>query len=414
MTFGRLLTSVAIASVFTLAGFTSALAEDECRERYNCPGIEDDNERAACVDQKVACYQQKINESKNQQQTLSGELSYIDNRIAYQEAQIEKTRLEIVRAGKEADILSARIDNLEQSMEHLAALLSQLVVTSYKAQHYSSLEMFLANKNFQTAVNRSQRENTVSLQTSKVLFRTMQDKLEYDQQKEQRKQLQQDLEEKTARLQKQQQALESQKEEKAILLAQTKNSEKEYQRLMDEARKEADSFKRFAASAGGGRCLPSIPGEGSNGFYYSQRDPRWCNQLIGGSDMTVGDVGCYITSVTMIFKKYGSNITPSVFAANRSYFFSNTALMTSPPSPSGYTYKRQDYFNQGTLDAELSAGRPVVVHVRTNNGYGGHFIVLYEGSGGNYKMHDPWYGADLDFTSRYSVGMIDSIRLFTQ
>lgn len=33
---------------------------------------------------------------------------------------------------------------------------------------------------------------------------------------------------------------------------------------------------------------------------------------------------------------------------------------------------------------------------------------------GNYKMHDPWYGPDLDFNSRYNTGMIKSIRLFTK
>ena len=130
--------------------------------------------------------------------------------------------------------------------------------------------------------------------------------------------------------------------------------------------------------------------------------------------MTIGEVGCYITAVTMVHKKHGHSMTPSVFAANRNYFFSNTALMTTPPSPSGFTYKRLDYFNRETLDEELRNDRPVIVHVRTNNGYGGHFIVLYSGENGSYKMHDPWYGPDLDFSSRYSLGMIDSMRLFTK
>lgn len=390
----------------------SGVWADECGDNFKCAQIENDDERAICVDDKMACYQRKIDESKNQQNTLNGELSYIDNRIAYQETQIEKTRLEIVKAGKEADILSARIENLSQSMERMAELLAELVISSYKAQHVSNLEMFLANGTFREAVNERERQKLASLQTSKVLFRSMQEKINFDQQKQEREELQEELEAKTQQLKKQQESLEAQKEEKAILLAQTKNDEKQYQRLKEEAAKEAESFRRFAQSAGGGRCLPSMPGEGSNGWYFSQRDPRWCNQLIGGSNMTVGDVGCYLTSVAMIFKKYGTGTSPSIIAANRNYFFSNTALMTAPPAPSGYTYKRQDYFNRETLDNELSSGRPVIVHVRTNNGYGGHFIVLYEGSDGNYKMHDPWYGADLDFTSRYNTGMIDSMRLF--
>jgi hypothetical protein len=88
--------------------------------------------------------------------------------------------------------------------------------------------------------------------------------------------------------------------------------------------------------------------------------------------------------------------------------------MTTPPSPSGYTYKRFDYFNSETIDRELREERPVIVHVRTNNGYGGHFVVLISGEGGNYKMHDPWYGPDIDFTKYYSSSMIDSVRLFTK
>ena len=380
-----------LASIFlvvALNGRVRTVRADECAETYKCSTIEDDDERAVCVDNKIACYQKKIEDSKNQQNTLSGELTYIDNRIAYQETQIEKTRLEIVKAGKEADILSARIENLSQSMERMAQLLSQLVITSYKTQKVSSLEMFLAHNSFRLAVNEKQRQKLASLQTSKVLFRSMQDKLDYDQQKQEREQLQAQLEVKTEQLKKQQADLEAQKESKAILLAQTKNSEKEYQKKMEEARKEAESFKRFAQDAGGGSCLGSQPGEGANGWYFSQRDPRWCKQLIGGSNMTVGEVGCYLTSVAMIFKKYGTSTSPSVIAANRNYFFASTALMTTPPSPSGYTYKRQDYFNRETLDNELNNGRPVIVHVRTNNGYGGHFIVLYEKSGDDYKMHE--------------------------
>ena len=130
--------------------------------------------------------------------------------------------------------------------------------------------------------------------------------------------------------------------------------------------------------------------------------------------MTVGEVGCYLTSVAMIHKKYGSSTSPLIVAANRNYFFSNTALMLTPPAPNGYTYKRYDYFKTDIIDNELSAGRPVIVHVRVNNGYGGHFIVLISGSGGSYTMHDPWYGADLNFASHYSTGMISSLRLFTR
>jgi hypothetical protein len=168
------------------------------------------------------------------------------------------------------------------------------------------------------------------------------------------------------------------------------------------------------ASAGGQTCLTANPGEGSNGWFFSQRDPRWCKQAIGNSNDSIGEVGCYLTSVSMIFKKHGQGTSPSSMAGNSANFSVNTAMMRRPPPiPSGFTYKESRY-GTAVIDEELRQGRPVIVHVTVNNGYGGHFVVLFEGENGKYKMHDPWYGPDLDFSSRYSTGMIDSVRMFTK
>lgn len=400
-------------AILILAKSNSVVLAANC-EDFVCATIEDDDERAICVDQKISCYQEKIDESKSQQDTLASAIANIDYRVKLQEIQIEKTRLEIVKAKKEVEVLSERIDNLSASMEKLAQLLTKLVASSYKAAHLSDLEMYLESVNFQDALQRKQQEEIVSLQTSKLLFKAMDEKLDFDQKKEDREVLQVALEAKTTQLKNQQAALEQQKAEKTILLSQTKNDEKTYQRLLNDARKESEAFRNFASSAGGSSCLGSSPGEGNNGWFLSQRDPRWCKQYIGGSSLTVGEVGCYLTAVAMVHKRTGVSTSPSIIAANRSYFFSNTALMLTPPAPSGHTYKRYDYFKTDIIDDELKAGRPVIVHVRTNNGWGGHFIVLISGENGSYTMHDPWQGPDLNFSRYYSVNQIDSLRLFTQ
>ena len=393
---------------------TVSLIQAASCEDFVCVTIADDDERAACVDKKISCYQEKIDASKSQQNTLSSAIANIDYRVKLTESQIEKTQFDIIRTKKEVAVLSERIDNLSASMEKLAQLLTKLAVSSYKAAHLSDLEMYLESNNFQDALQKKEQEEIVSLQTSKLLFKAMDEKLDFDQKKEDREDLQVELEAKNTQLKNQQTSLEQQKAEKTILLSQTKNDEKTYQKLLDDARKESEAFLNFASSAGGSSCLGSSPGEGSNGWYFSQRDPRWCKQYIGGSNLTVGEVGCYLTAVAMIHKRAGTSTSPSIIAANRNYFFSSTALMLTPPAPSGYTYKRYDYFKTDVIDDELSTGRPIVAHVRTNNGWGGHFIVLLSGDHGSYKMHDPWQGPDLNFSSYYSVSQIDSLRLFTQ
>ena len=106
----------------------------------------------------------------------------------------------------------------------------------------------------------------------------------------------------------------------------------------------------------------------------------------------------------MAYKKLGSSITPSVYAADPSNFWSNTAYMVIPTPPSGYTYRQVPY-SISTIDSELKSGRYVIAQMRMSTVVGMHFIVIISGSNGNYKIHDPWFGADLNFSDRYSFGL---------
>lgn len=197
------------------------------------------------------------------------------------------------------------------------------------------------------------------------------------------------------------------------LLEDTKNDEKKYQQLLSQALSQLAALKNFSSSAGGSTCLSSVPSGGSDGNFYSQRDPRWCGQTIGNSSDTIGAVGCYLTSMSMVYKKIGVEMTPSAYAAIKNNFWANTAYMNSPVPPSGYTYKQVAY-NTKTIDEELKAGRYVIAQMKMNNIAGMHFIVIISGSGGNYKIHDPWFGADQNFSDRYSPSLAMSLRLITK
>lgn len=398
---------------FLFNGNVKHILAVEC-EDYACSAIENDDERATCVDKKISCYQSKIDESKSQQNTLNNAIANINWQVKLNETEMEKTRFNIILTKKNIEAASERINLLEKGKEEVVLLLVKIVPITWKTSHLSDLEIFLSSENFNDALEKQNQMELTRKIISKKLFNLQFNIQELEQMKQKKEDEKNKLEKSIELLKQQQKTLDEKKAEKTILLAQTKNDEKTYQRLIEDARKEADSFRNFAASAGGGSCLSNSPGEGNNGWYFSQRDPRWCRQYVGGSSLTVGEVGCYLTSVTMVHKKYGFSTSPSLIAANRNYFFSNTALMLTPPAPNGYTYKRYDYFKTDIIDNELSAGRPVIVHVRLNNGYGGHFVVLFSGSGGSYTMHDPWYGADLNFSSHYSTGMIDSLRVFTK
>lgn len=58
-------------------------------------------------------------------------------------------------------------------------------------------------------------------------------------------------------------------------------------------------------------------------FYYLQGDPEWADELIGGSDETIGHVGCTLCSLATAVSELGHVINPSVLnqnlIANRGY-----------------------------------------------------------------------------------------------
>jgi len=71
---------------------------------------------------------------------------------------------------------------------------------------------------------------------------------------------------------------------------------------------------------GVGECVNSYGGDnftddvGLGGFYYNQFDPRWRNVPIGNSGSTIGPVGCFVTSVAMVYTFFGQPVTPDVIA----------------------------------------------------------------------------------------------------
>jgi len=226
-----------------------------------------------------------------------------------------------------------------------------------------------------------------------LLYDTQQARNDYANQKAILESKKKQLESLNTQLQQYTKDLDSQKTAKQDLLAETKGNEAHYQQMLEQARAQISAFKSFATSSGGS-ILP--PQASPDGWYYNQRDSRWGNDMIGSSSESVWEVGCLLTSVAMVMKKHGNNVTPADIAHSGSYFFSNTAFMNLPWGGGKFSSSWGD--DSSAIDAKLASGEPVIVAVRG----GAHFVVLKSGSAGHYIMNDPWYGSDLNFSDYYS------------
>lgn len=366
------------------------------------------------IQNKINEYTQKINELGKAKNTLSNQIDYLNSQIQLTILKIDQTKNSISVLQNQIADLTTKISDMDTTLNQLTSVYLEQIVANYKLQKKIPAIALFIGGNFNSLFEQYKYISSIQKNSQNTLVSLETVRTNYDIQKEAKRQKQQELQDLQKSLNVQNSNLAKQKQAKDNLLAATKNDEKKYQQLLADALKQLSQLKNFSKS-GGSVCLSSVPGTGSDGWFFSQRDPRWCNQYIGLShEDTVGEVGCFISSISMIWKKYGFDMTPSIYAANPNYFLGTTAWMSNPDAPPGYTYSAVSGYNQKVLDNELKNGRPVIVQLSMKSIAGMHFIVIKSGSNGNYTMNDPWFGADLDFSSHYSTSAIMSLRLITK
>ncbi|MEA2056451.1 MAG: hypothetical protein U9O78_01900 [Patescibacteria group bacterium] len=419
-----------ILSLFLAVGWcflkpaSLVIAEEDC-SKYNCESLGVDSEDFnSCEKDKNKCeelkneikdLEKKIDQKQGEAQTLENAISVINGEVRLQQLQISQTLNEIGQLTREIGDLANRIDGLSLSLDKLTDMLIARIQQSYKQQRTTPLIALFTTESFKKIISQYKYLHQAEIQTASAMEQAENQRLAYDQQKDLKEVKQTALEEKQQELQTQKAALEIKKASKQKLLNETNDDEATYQKLLYEAKTELDSLSNYVNSqVGSETCLASSPTQ-PDGWYYSQRDPRWCRQHIGVSSMSIGEVGCLITSVAMIWQKHGHSTTPAIIGANPNYFSAARGLeayMKRPfPTPLGYTSRRYYSYNQSIIDQEINAGRPVIVHVAF--GRDGHWVVLKEGNGGNYIMNDPLEGSNIPFGNKFGTYQIDTTVTFT-
>lgn len=312
--------------------------------------------------------------------------------------QIEDTRQKITNTEKEINILSTKIEGLDQSLDYLSKQLIQRIVIGYKKKPLSLFSLLLDNKNAYDFVNQVKYLKTAQNNTQKLLYTVQETKTNAEEQKKRREEKKVELDNLNSYLVKLEVDLENQKEKLNNLIADQKNQKANTDKILAIAQAQLAGFRSFVSSVGAGIISANQFGTGSDGSYYSQRDERWANQNIGYSSENILNVGCLLTSVAIVAKHYGDNVTPGNVASDVSRFYGYTAYMSLPwKGVAG-----RSYYGGVNVDQELQNGNYVIVGVG-GCGYGGsHFVVLTKKDGDDYIMHDPIYGPDLKFSSHYS------------
>ncbi len=393
-------------------------AEEEQTEEENQDEID-------ALEEKIKKYEKKIKDIREKKGTLKSEIDFLDNQMELTQLKITTVNRKLYATIKkienlkdEIENLNNRLDKIAKSIEYQEKLLGERQREQYKTGQSVSkgLEILLflikpleldkqITKTTYSQVMQEKDKNLLDeMNRTREAYKNQ--KGIFESKKAEEEKLKAQVASQKAELVKFKAQLDSQKAEKKNLLESTQNDELKYQELLKEAQAELDSFRGFVSNAGGSVIGANEFGKGKKGWYFSQRDARWANVRIGKSRERIFDVGCLVTSVAMVYKAEGYNMSPEDIAHDSSRFWYNTAMMLRPwRGPGTFTT-----FSVRNIDSLLKK-HPVIVGVRAGL-YGTHFVVLAEKDDDDYVLYDPWYGPDLDFSDYYRKSQIFSVVAF--
>jgi murein DD-endopeptidase MepM/ murein hydrolase activator NlpD len=201
------------------------------------------NDKLRRLQDQITNYQRSITETQKQGASLQNEISIYDNQIASLELQVEANRTQTDDTNLQITELQTQIDRRKVEIEENKKILGQLVVQLAQLDDKSFLNIGLGTDNFSAFLDQIQYNRSITQQVYTLVskIKEIQNKLE-TQQEDLKKSLEK-LKELSAQLQIAQESLDSQRSDKENLLAQTKGTEKNYQKLLSSSNAQEDKIQ---------------------------------------------------------------------------------------------------------------------------------------------------------------------------
>lgn len=200
------------------------------------------NGQKSGVEKEIAEFEGAIRQKQEEQASLSGQISIIQDSISQIELKIQNTQLEMDQTRLKIDQLNLRIEQTKQKIEDNKNRLAELLRLLYRYQDKSLLEVLLTNDSLSQFFDEVRSVETIQGEGQRVLDEVKRLKgelennlLDLEKQKAELENLQKDLEN-------QQKELEGSKKEKENLLNVTKGQEAEYQTLLENKKADAASI----------------------------------------------------------------------------------------------------------------------------------------------------------------------------
>lgn len=199
------------------------------------------NDRINCLDVLVKSGEQKVN-------SLESEKQLLDNKAYLTGLQIKETETKIETTQKELEVLGARIEGLDQSLDYLSKLLITRIIDGYKKKPLSIFSILFDNKNANDFLNEVKYLKTAQDNTQKLLYTVQETKTNYEEQKKLREEKKVELDELEKQMISQKSQLDYLIDQKTIIIKDTQNDNVRYKLLLQQALAEYQAVKQAIAT----------------------------------------------------------------------------------------------------------------------------------------------------------------------
>lgn len=335
----------------TSAGVCDGLSHEDCRK-------------------KIDELEQQVQSLSQQAQSLSSQIKFMDTQINLTAARITNTQQTIEVTEKEIDELGERIGTLNSSLDHLTKILVLKIAQGYKQRRASIFDVLLDPQNASSLIGHVKYLQAAQNNDQFLAVKMERTKQSFEQQKNLREEKKLQLEKLRTTLDSQKIALDEQKLAKQNLLVVTKNDERTYQALLNQAKAEYAAIQGIVSGAGTESKLRDV------------------------------DKGSTIASIIP-----GASCNSS--GAHLHFIVQENGSVVDPFSK----LKSVDYQNQSNGDAFNPSGSwdwPVPPTIHLHQGYGETWAVRNTWAGRIYRFHN---GIDITGSS-YTVNAVESGELY--
>ncbi len=374
-------------------------------------------------------YQKLIIDTRKEIRSLKTEIQLMEAQIKklgletkIAQGKIEQVILEILR-------LQYEIEETQKNITHQKEILAETLRLIYEYDQKDLLLVFLEDENISSFYSKIFWLEGLQEELGEVLEKLKGLKADLEERYLNEEAKKEDLEDWKESLEKDRTSLEYKTYLYDALIKKTRGRENSFQQILTRVEAQKNDLlgdisrlsKQKEEEIARLKELQEKPKTGlaSTGWYFRQDDPRWGESTIGISRSTLARWGCAVTSVAMVLKYHGINITPEQLAKESMYswdlivWYSKVWKWKSVKCANCLLSKDSQYYyvphitsgiDWTRLDKELKDGRPVIVFVKAEDRNGGHYVVIHhKDDTGRYVVHDPLFGPNiyLDSTRVY-------------